>query len=415
MFTERDMQYILRDNPQHFFGDTILLYQREVWLGTDSRIDFIFIDTAKKEHILVECQIGQLDKLHIEKMWNRYIKNYKIMRPDVKIRSILIANSATKKQIELNRERDIEVHCYSVEELLNVDKKYTRHDQRPEYPEFIGRFTGLTDDDFDGIIEADKNHNADYRISSIGKLYQIRDYLIPKIEKDHPDVFVDTKVSDKVYKQRLGVPWMGFYFDFLTGKGKNLPHINLTLAEESENGLFKKNECSLHLNAEIKPNFEAVLKALKNRTIDMEIDKIRNRGLQLRYYSKIQLGLPNTNNNVWNLRKTWEINTDFNSADVIEWFEQFKSNDAIHIREDIERMVSIPIFSEEDAEFMRRRYKFDGFENNRYNLSTEGRSVFRLGRWWSVQEVVNRKDKFADDIYEATSSVSALFKYFYVK
>ena len=115
MFTERDMQHIIRDNPGFFFGPDVSLYQREFWVGTDSRIDFVFIDHKKKEHILVEVQIGRLDSLHSEKLWNRYVPNYRTMRPDVKIRPVLIANSVGNELLRTNTGRGVEVICYSTE------------------------------------------------------------------------------------------------------------------------------------------------------------------------------------------------------------------------------------------------------------------------------------------------------------
>ena len=87
------------------------------------------------------------------------------------------------------------------------------------------------------------------------KPFQLRDYLFENLPELHGDSFLDKKVSDKPYRQRLGFPWMAFYFGSNVAKNDKLPHVTITLAEESENGKFNMREASVHVNAEIKPNF----------------------------------------------------------------------------------------------------------------------------------------------------------------
>lgn len=414
MFTERDMQHIIRDNPGYFFGPHVSLYQREFWVGTDSRIDFVFIDHKKKEHILVEAQIGRLDLLHSEKLWNRYIPNYRKMRPDVQIRPVFMANSVRNELLRVNRERCVEVKCYSTEELLNIDESYVMHDTRPESRNLFGQFAGFTSADFDSIVEADRQHTPDLRIVPIGKLYQLRDFLLPKLSSQYPGVFLETKVSDKPYPQRLGVPWMGYYFGSMAEGSKNLPHINVTLAEESENGLFKKTEGSIHLNAEVKPNFIAVLKELQKESEVLPLLRgLADKGFELRLYSKIPLRPQSTNDNFWTFRKGWPISKRFEPKEVAQWFKTFEKDNENHILEDLNRMLSIPMFRSEDGDYLKKWFRLKGHERNPKSLSASGRCVFRLGKWWETGEIEQMGTGFQDVVYKGITELQPFFRFFY--
>jgi hypothetical protein len=393
-----------------------ITHQREFWVGTDSRIDFVFVDHKKKVHVLVEAQIGQLDSFHSEKLWNRYVPNYRKMRPDVQIRPVLIANSCGNDLLRISEERGVEVKCFSTEELLKVNSSYVMHDNRPESRRLFGSFSGFTSVDFKSIVEADRQHNPELRIVPIGKLYQLRDFLLPKISSQYSGLFLETKVSDKPYPQRLGVPWMGYYFGSMAEGSKNLPHINITLAEESENGLFKKSEGSIHLNAEVKPNFVAVLKALrKNVEIHPLLERLSDKGFELRLYSKIPLRPQSANDNFWTFRKAWPITSRFESLEVTDWFAAFEKDNEKSILEDLNRMLSIPMFRKEDGDYLRKWFRFAGHEKYPKTLSATGRCVFRLGKWWKTEEIEKMGTGFQDVAFKEITELRPFFKFFYQK
>lgn len=415
MFSEKDMQDILELNPSPFLGNDAKVYGREFWVGTNNRIDFIFTDTREKRHLLVELQLGELNREHAERLWSRYIPYYEEMRPDVSIKGILMANSVSKSLEKECTERNIEVKCFSPEYFLRHKTTHILRDESRVPTAGIGRFTGFTLSDFEGIVKAERTVKADFRRSAIGKLYQLRDYLFENLPELQGDSFLDKKVSDKPYRQRLGVPWMAFYFGSNVAKSDKLPHVNITLAEESENGKFCMSEASVHVNAEIKPNFLGLLKLLTSETLCAELlEPLRSKGYELRYYSKIPLAPQNTNNNFWHFRSRWMIDRNWHHEDVVKWFNDFSENNKKEIARDIEEMRNRGIYGEIDYKFVCGKYSFHGNDNTNAtdNLSAEGRSVLRLGKWWNPNSLNHFGESFKDEALLTIKELRPLFNYF---
>jgi len=416
MFSEKDMQYIIRDHPEHFFGQDVSLYQRECWICTDSRIDFVLLDNKNKRHLLVEVQKGKLDSEHSDKLWKRYMPNYKIMRPDVEIKGILVANLATSEMIRINQERGIDVKCYTPEEILSVDKTYVMKDIKASRKAIIGQFTGFELDDFEKVLEAEKQINPEIRLKAMGKLYQIRDYLLPKLETLFPNDFIDTKVSDRINTYRLDVPWMAYYFGTRDNGGTNIPHINITLRDVSETGQMHHTDLSVHVNAEIKESFLSVLNAFREqKEIMANIDKIKEKDYSIRFYSKIPIKPQNTNNNFWIHRNTWEISKEFHPREIINWFEMFNRKNIEYFEEEIKRVDNIydpdkfPDFTKYPKQLLQNTH--DGKKKNACP-GAHGRSVFRIGKWWSIAYVIGRGAEFKYDVLYAIRDLYELLEFF---
>lgn len=416
MFSEKDMQNIIHDHPEFFFGEDASLYQREFWICTDSRIDFVLLDNKNKRHLLVEVQMGKLNAEHSDKLWKRYIPNYKIMRPDVEVKGVLVANSASNEIIKINEKRGIEVKCYRPEEILEVDKQYVMKDHRPNKKSLIGSFGGFTKKDFDNILEAEKRVDPEIRLKPMGKLYQIRDFILPEIEKKYPDTFIDTKVSDRIIRPRLDVPWMAYYFGARAEGGTKIPHINFTLRDGSEIGQFHHTDCSVHINAELKDSFLAVFNGLtKMNQRDTALGELRNKGYQVRYYSKVPLHLPNVNDNFWMHRSTWDINDSFSPIEIINWFQRFSLQNVTHFEEEISRIDSIYQPSKYPSLTKHPKWLLENEKKKAKRdkcPSAAGRSAIRIGRWWKIPYVIERGSNFKEDVLKTIFELDDLMKQF---
>lgn len=404
-FSEKIMQSLIRDYPDFFFCNDIVLYQKEFWIGTGSRVDFIFVDQSNNMHVLVEAQIGKINKEHADKLYKRYLPNYRKMRPDVKARGILIANAVSSEMLELNESRGVEVQCYSVEELLGIDKKYSEIDKKRDKYTLYERFVGFESSDFQDIIKANDEMNPELRINAIGKLYQIKDYIVNRIDELFPNSFLETKLSDRTHSNRLDVPWMAFYFGARAEGSTQIPHINITLSEVNETGSNRLSECSVHLNAELKKSFSLVLNALKNsEDFKKRIEESRNLGLEIRLYSKIPITPQNTNNNFWLLRKKWKIDKYFDCLDVVKWFEGFEGRNEQELISEINRYKEIYGNSE-------KVYAEKILEKGS-SLSAIGRSVFRVGKWWEADEVIQQKESFKISVFDTIKDLTLFLNYF---
>jgi hypothetical protein len=333
------------------------------------------------------------------------------MRPDVQSKGILIANIASQRLKSANSGRGIEVKTFSVEELLAMEATPMADKSRRRYPDF-GAFSGFDTADFAGILEADKTLDPEKRRSSIGKLYQIRDFLLPRLQEEFPGVYLDTKVSDRQKKNRLDVPWMAYYFGARAEGNTPTPHVNITLAEVSETGTLKPSECSVHLNAELKPGFTKVLQALRKATDLAPLwPAIQGNGFELRIYSKVPVQPQNTNDNFWNLRASWPIDHAFHPEHVVSWFDTFTANNAGSLLQDIQRIDSIHGKNVLTA-FAKSNFRFSGNESAPRQLSAEGRCVFRLGRWWEPAEAIALGPQFQDSLLGAITQLSPFFELF---
>jgi hypothetical protein len=158
----------------------------------------------------------------------------------------------------------------------------------------------------------------------------------------------------------------------------------------------------------------AVLQALRKKSEIMPmLNKLSNKGFELRLYSKIPLRPQSANDNFWTFRKSWAIEKNINTDKITEWFGSFETDNGKQILEDLNRMQSIPMFRKEDGDYLKKWFCFSGYEKNPKKLTATGRCVFRLGKWWKAEEIEKMSSGFQNEVYHGITELQPFFKFFY--